>query len=106
MFGGIFVTNIFSFRATDPNVMMAEEDPVGPENDIAIIDAALKSELVVCGWGQHGIHRDRAAHVEKMLRERCVDLNSLGLTKFGMPRHPLYIPYSTTPKPWVVSRAI
>ena len=39
-FGAFRVTNIFAFRATDPKVMRAEADPVGPANDAAIRDSA------------------------------------------------------------------
>ena len=35
-FGAFRVTNIFAFRATDPRVMRADPDPVGPGNDAAI----------------------------------------------------------------------
>lgn len=30
---GMYMTNIFAYRATDPNVMKAHPEPVGAEND-------------------------------------------------------------------------
>jgi hypothetical protein len=30
--GGIYMANLFAYRATDPQ-MMSQEDPIGPEND-------------------------------------------------------------------------
>ena len=31
--GGLIMTNIFAFRSTDPNGLLAIEDPVGPLNN-------------------------------------------------------------------------
>jgi hypothetical protein len=33
-YGGIYMLNLFAFRATDPKVMKAFPRPIGPENDI------------------------------------------------------------------------
>ena len=50
-FGAFRVTNIFAFRATDPRVMRAQADPVGPENDAAIRDSALRwADRIICAW--------------------------------------------------------
>jgi hypothetical protein len=38
-FGAFRVLNIFAWRATDPRDMRAAADPVGPENDAAILDS-------------------------------------------------------------------
>ena len=44
-YGALIVTNIFSFRETNPNRMKAAEDPVGPGNDAAIVRAASEAAL-------------------------------------------------------------
>src|SRR3954469_17706712 len=36
-YGGLVVTNLFAFRATDPSGLRAAPDPVGPEDDAAIV---------------------------------------------------------------------
>jgi hypothetical protein len=99
-YGGLRMANIFAYRATDPKRMLAAPDPVGPENDAAILQAAKDSALVVCAWGAHGAHLDRGRAVAKMLREAGVELYCLGVTDGGQPFHPLYIPYVTLPRPW------
>jgi hypothetical protein len=99
-FGGFAVANIFAFRATDPRVMRAEPDPVGPMNDATILDLATRFDRVVCAWGSHGAHLDRGARVESMLRATRQDLFHLGLTLAGHPKHPLYIGYDQQPRPW------
>ncbi|SIS66929.1 DUF1643 domain-containing protein [Phaeovulum vinaykumarii] len=103
-FGAFRVTNIFAFRATDPRVMRAQADPVGPGNDAAILDsldwAAGPGDRILCAWGSHGAHLDRGAAVEAMLRASGRPLWHLGLTKAGAPKHPLYIGYDRQPEPW------
>ena len=39
-YGAFCMTNIFAFRATDPRVMKAQADPVGPENDKWLTECA------------------------------------------------------------------
>lgn len=104
-FGAFRVTNIFAYRATDPRDMRAQSDPVGgPENDAAIRDAALWAETVVCAWGTHGTHLGRGAQVASLLRATGKPLTTLGLSKGGHPKHPLYIAYSIQPSPWDTAR--
>src|SRR5678815_1321402 len=55
-FGALVVTNLFGWRATDPDEMKSARDPVGLLNDAAILKAAKEADLVVCAWGNHGAH--------------------------------------------------
>ena len=100
-FGAFRVTNIFAFRATDPRVMRAAADPVGPGNDAAIADSAPWADRIVCAWGSHGAHLDRGPQVAALLRATGRPLFHLGLTLHGHPKHPLYIGYAVQPQPWV-----
>ena len=100
-FGSFGVANIFAYRATDPKVMRAVADPVGPENDAAIVQMAAEADRVICAWGTHGLHLDRGAKVERLLRQADLTLYHLGLSKGGLPKHPLYIGYDTQPVLWV-----
>jgi hypothetical protein len=100
-FGGLVVTNLFALRSTYPDVLYGHSDPVGPDNDAAIMDVATRSGMVVCGWGTHGALRARWAFVKCALTAAGVKLRHLGLTKDGQPRHPLYIGYKVTPQEWL-----
>ncbi|NDW46121.1 DUF1643 domain-containing protein [Ruegeria sp. PrR005] len=100
-FGAFRVTNIFAWRDTDPRKMRAAQDPVGPENDRAILEGADWADQIVAAWGTHGAHLDRGPNVERLLRETGLPLFHLGLTKDGHPKHPLYIGYNQQPAPWV-----
>jgi hypothetical protein len=99
-FGAFRVLNIFAWRATDPRDMRAAVDPVGPENDAAILSALGWADQVVCAWGTHGAHLGRGPQVEALLRARGLPLYHLGLSKAGHPKHPLYIGYQVQPQPW------
>lgn len=102
-FGGFGVANIFAFRATDPRVMRAAADPIGPDNDAAIVEMAAEADRIICAWGTHGAHLGRGAAVETLLRGTGKALYHLGLTKAGGPKHPLYIGYDTQPALWLPS---
>ncbi len=99
-FGAFRVCNIFAFRATDPKVMRAAADPVGPDNDNVILQAINWADEVVAAWGAHGEHMARGAAMEKLLRGQSKTPKHLGLTKAGHPKHPLYISYQTQPESW------
>jgi hypothetical protein len=99
-FGAFRVTNIFAYRATDPRVMRAAADPVGPGNDAAILDSLPWADAVICAWGTHGAHLDRGPRVEAMLRASGRPLLALGVTQAGHPQHPLYIGYDRQPVAW------
>jgi hypothetical protein len=99
-FGALVVTNLFGWRATDPDDMKAARDPVGRDNDAAIVAAATGAALVVCAWGNHGLHLARSAHVLALLRQAGVRLHVLRLNGSGEPAHPLYLPGALRPEPW------
>jgi len=99
-FGAFRVTNIFAYRATDPKVMRAAPDPVGPDNDAAIVESATWADQIICAWGSHGEFLSRGPAVEALLRGTGRPLSTLGLTKAGHPRHPLYIGYARQPESW------
>lgn len=99
-YGAFRVCNIFAYRATDPRVMRAAADPVGPDNDAALAASAAWADRIVCAWGTHGAHLGRGPAVERLLRTTGRPLFHLGLSAAGHPRHPLYIGYARQPEPW------
>lgn len=99
-YGTLQVTNVFAWRATDPDEMKAADDPVGRGNDRAILRAAREAELVVCAWGNHGLHLARSLAVQRLLRGAGVALHVLRLNANGEPAHPLYLPARLRPTPW------
>lgn len=100
-FGGFCATNIFAWRETEPKKMRAAADPVGPDNDAALLQAADWADQIIAAWGTHGEHRARGPEVEALLRAHGHALHQLGISKAGHPKHPLYIAYAQQPAPWV-----
>jgi hypothetical protein len=93
--GGLIVTNLFAYRSTDPKYLRRVADPIGPENDKAILEAADAASMVVCAWGTHGSLKGRSDHVRKLLEGR--ELHALKTTGKGEPCHPLYLSYDLQP---------
>ena len=102
-FGGFRAVNIFALRATDPRDMKAADDPEGPDNADALIEAATWADTVIAAWGVHGEHRDQGPAIATKLHAAGHALHHLGLTKAGHPRHPLYLPYSAQPELWSIT---
>jgi hypothetical protein len=102
-FGGLIVLNIFALRSTDPRALYAEPDPIGDENDRAIECALMRfrTGMVVCAWGGHGKHRGRGEAVRSMIQACGREAHVFRLNEDGTPAHPLYLPYSLTPRPWL-----
>lgn len=92
-YGGIYMLNLFAFRATDPLVMKAATDPVGPANNDELRRYAESSSFIVAAWGCHGDYLKR----DIWARMNLPNLHHLGLTKAGQPRHPLYLRADTKP---------
>lgn len=94
-FGGLYVCNLFAFRATDPKELLRRNraglDIIGPENDDFLTETAERCEEIVLAYGAGSPIPGRAAEVVLMFRY-CL---CLGKTSKGDPRHPLYLPYLT-----------
>src|SRR6059058_2607536 len=91
-YGALIVTNLFGWRATDPQDMKAAREPVGRGNDRAILRAAREAGIVVCAWGNHGAHLGRSVAVQTMLAKAGVRTHVLRMNSGGEPAHPLYLP--------------
>ncbi|WP_166418096.1 DUF1643 domain-containing protein [Cochlodiniinecator piscidefendens] len=99
-YGGFRAVNIFAWRETDPAKMKRAKDPIGPENDAALIDASIWTDHILCSWGTHGAFLNRGPDVLRLLKTTKKPMYHLGLTKDQHPRHPLYISYKTQPMSW------
>jgi hypothetical protein len=86
-YGGIFVVNLFAYRATDPTELLRAADPIGPSNDHWLREAiGHASGDVLCAWG--AASGEQGARVLRMCGATA---KCLGKTKEGHPRHPLYV---------------
>lgn len=101
--------NALAGIATNPDDLADMTDPVGPLNDDAIRAAVAYADerdgiLLAC-WGAP---KGRAA-TRRLASRRLAEVakmapwQALRLTKSGYPQHPLYLPASLTPQPWMVT---
>ena len=94
-YGSLIVWDLGAGRATEPTVWLKMDDPIGPENDAHIrrvlTECRDRDGIAVVGWGALGGVRSRDIIVSKIAREVGVTFKCLGMTKFGQPKHPLYI---------------
>lgn len=97
-FQWLCMTNIFAFRATDPEVMKAHSDPIGPENDRYLLEVAKEADLIIAAWGVHGEHLNRGMQI----RSAIPNLQCLGINSGGTPKHPLYLRSTVTPMPYAL----
>jgi hypothetical protein len=102
-YAGMVITNIFALRSTEPEALYDAPDPVGPDNDEHIVRAARECALLIVGWGNHGVLRDRGLHVRSLIAPhspRC-----LRVSKLDQPVHPLYLPASASPQAFAPAAA-
>jgi hypothetical protein len=92
-YGGQLIANASAYRITDSRRLCEVADPIGPENDAAILAMARRSGTVVLAFGQPPrALRNRGLDVIQMLRAAGVTLKCLRLAQDGRsPWHPLYL---------------
>lgn len=100
--GAMVVLNAFALRATRPEMLLEDEDPVGPGNDAAIAEWSARAERVVAAWGVFPkALRGRNAELAAILARAGATTLVLRTTADGTPGHPLYVAGDTVPVPWV-----
>lgn len=91
-FGRLEIVNLYAFRTASPSELFTSEDPVGPENDHEILESLNRADLVIAAWGNQAvIHPARLSSVQQMIERSSKLTKCFGLTKPGLPRHPLYL---------------
>ena len=100
-YGGLIVTNAFALRSTSPAGLRGPTEPVGPDNDDHIRQAAAACDLVICGWGKHcdAVAPGRGRRILASIRAGGRAPHALWRNADGSPKHPLYIGYATVPTP-------
>lgn len=113
--GKLVKVNAYAYRATDPKVMFSFAKPyqpdgraepgdiVGPENDAFIMvarDRCLQyNGIFLVAWGTN-IEVERQTQLVATIGDVA---QCLGTNKDGTPKHPLYLPKSSVPRPWALT---
>lgn len=59
----------------------------------------MSVDTMICAWGAEARGMSRPSEVLSLLRKLGVKPHALARTKDGIPRHPLYLPYTSVPTP-------
>ena len=111
----IYVINLFGLISKSPIQLSKSKDPIGVNNElVTLISLLFWRENINCdlwlGWGDKGQLNGRDLEVLKIIKNLsnfnskennlCKRVLSLGLTKRGNPRHPLYMPNESFLRPF------
>lgn len=94
-YGSMEVVNVFAYRATNPDELAKQADPIGPRN-LTIIEAAIsRCDVAICAWGAYPPAKQHAIEPLNAIRSQRPAVYCFGKTKHGAPKHPLYIKSGT-----------
>ena len=98
-FGGLYIGNLYSFRAADPKTLLKVSKFSHRDNYKHLVTMANQCQLVVCAWGNYPVIKKLGIpkNIFKYLEQ---NLHCLALSKKSMPMHPLYLKKSLTPIPF------
>jgi len=98
-FGGVYIANLFAYKATLPSNLFKATDPVGPLNNFFLSEFKNLVSTVLVAWGNHGVFLEQNQRVLKLFENPyCLKIN-----KSGEPAHPLYLKKSETLKHYPLS---
>ncbi|MEM6869286.1 MAG: DUF1643 domain-containing protein [Cyanobacteria bacterium P01_C01_bin.121] len=97
-YAALSVVNLFGYRTPHPSELKTATDPIGAENDRYVMESVSAADKVVLAWGNEGglLGRDHA--ILSQLTPYKEKLYCLHRNRSGHPRHPLYVPRSTSLK--------
>ncbi|MBV9673261.1 MAG: DUF1643 domain-containing protein [Verrucomicrobia bacterium] len=101
-FNTFYMLNLFALVTSKSNLLKQHCTPVGPKNDSIILETIESFSTIIVAWGTLGSHLNRGEQILRLLGSRRV--LCFGCTRDGYPAHPLYLPRSTEPVPFFVSR--
>lgn len=96
-FKGLYVVNLFGYRATDPRALLRVPDPIGKDNLHYMTYAVANCTRVMIAYGAGGRIMNRHLEVLQFLKRMRKPAFCLGLTSTGMPKHPLRLAKSLRP---------
>ncbi len=97
-YGGLYIANLFAFRATNPRDMKKQNYPIGPKNDDWILQMVGLCNITIISWGTHGNYLSRGRKIIDLLKPS--QIYCLEKTKDGYPKHPLYLKKDLKPLPF------
>jgi hypothetical protein len=95
--GGMYIINLFAYRATSPKQLLLVDDPYGSENDYYLNLSSIKIDygIIIYAYGNIPKGLMVPAHIFGKKYTNNYPIKCLGKTKLGFPKHPLYLSYNT-----------
>lgn len=94
-FGSLAVVNLFSLRTHDPNVLLESKLKTLPENFENVKLAIDDADTIIAAWGEKGTWFNATYPVLKYLEDNSRDIYYLEMSKYGIPKHPLFLKNDT-----------
>lgn len=98
----MFMTNLFAWRETDSTKLPKIVAPIGPDNDMWLMEIGSEAQVSIAAWGTKGSILNRQDWIHMLIP----NLHCLRITKDGFPEHPLYLPKNLKPIPWKSSKTL
>lgn len=97
-YDGMYIGNLYARIDTySAFTGLTESELVGDKTDEWLGIMRNSSAMCIAAWGfMGGYHPERA----KVVRAMFPELHHLGLSKDGLPKHPLYLPATLEPSLW------
>lgn len=97
-FNVLSVRNLFPWRATDPSELLTADAPTGGHRGDTELLVSATADMLVAAWGA-GVPFGREDEALRLLSTHfpAKEVFCLGTTKYGHPRHPLYVKADTQP---------
>jgi hypothetical protein len=90
-FGGYWLVNLIPESTPYPDLLGKHTRRLSKKNQSVIDETATTTDTVILAWGAGATH----CPFRYGLVERFVDPQCFGVTKYGEPKHPLYLPSHT-----------
>lgn len=99
-YGGLYVCNLFAYRATSPKELLKVDNPFGDANIWHTRDLVGKVDKVICAWGNRPILKKilKGQSEIELVRFAAGKLYAIDLAKDGTPKHPLYLKSELVPR--------
>lgn len=93
-YGGLRIVNLYSLRSPHPATLKDHPAPNGPDHDTHVQKALSTYKDVICAWGLQG------GPISSHFSPGTHRIFHLGLNRDGSPKHPLYLPSTTSLLEW------
>ena len=101
-FGALCMTNLFTMVTPFPSELIRSGERCVPVKTWMLIQVGRRAGKIICCWGNFKAARFAETETKAALIDAGLLPFVLGLNSSGSPKHPLYLPKTTMPQPWML----